>query len=127
MAGSGFSILYGQLAVSVTGRRHADAAPQSPKPLAQVGHFTWQPVSSTEFDALTPGTGFCTVNMLSGSPLGGWASPTKTVLMSSWSPARNSGLLGWSATSGGSLKPLSACASLTASTDFSWLATSAKL
>src|SRR5207248_9009165 len=51
------------------------------------GHCILQPVASTGPAAFSPGTGFLIVNMLSGSPCGGCASPTNTVLISSWSPA----------------------------------------
>src|SRR5690348_3772815 len=85
----------------------------------QAGHCILQPVASTLPAAFSPGTGFLMVNMLSESPLGGCASPTKTVLMSSWSPARYSGAPGWSAISGGSLKPDNALASFGASSVFS--------
>src|SRR6478735_7168202 len=84
----------------------------------QDGHWILQPVDSTLPAAFSPGTGFRMVNMLSGSPLGGCASPTKTVLISSWSPARYSGAPGWSAISGGSLKPDNAFASFGASSVF---------
>src|ERR1700759_752688 len=60
----------------------------------QAGHWILQPVASAGPAAFSPGTGFFTVNMLSGSPCGGWASPTNTVLISSWSPARNAGAPG---------------------------------
>src|ERR1700742_5381050 len=93
----------------------------------QAGHWILQPVSSTEPAAFSPGIGFLTVNMLSGSPFGGCASPTNTVLINSWSPARYSGAPGCSAISGGSLKPDSACASLGASSVFSWLAITASV
>src|SRR6185437_6175072 len=91
----------------------------------QAGHLIVQPLTGPA--AFSPGTGFFTVNILSGSPCGGCASPTNTVLISSWSPARYSGEPGCSATSGGSLKPDKACASFGASSVFSWLATSAKV
>src|SRR6201992_1013830 len=93
----------------------------------QAGHWILQPVASAGPAAFSPGTGFFTVNMLSGSPCGGCASPTNTVLISSWSPARYSGAPGCSAISGGSLKPDSAFASLGASSVFSWLAITASV
>src|ERR1700751_5735229 len=93
----------------------------------QVGQTSLQPVSSTEPAAFSPGTGFFTVNMLSASPCGGCASPTKTVLISSWSPARYSGEPGSGPPAGGSLSPASAWASLGASSVFSWLAPSASV
>src|SRR5277367_1179511 len=98
-------------------------------PLCQAGagHWILQPVSSTDPAAFSPGTGFFTVNRLSGSPCGGWASPTNTVLINSWSPARNAGEPGCNAISGGSLNPDSARASLGASRVFSWFAITASV
>src|SRR5207302_6345849 len=46
----------------------------------QAGHWILQPVSAAAPAAFSPGTGFLTVNMLSGSPWGGCASPANTVL-----------------------------------------------
>src|ERR1700758_2440085 len=103
-------------------RNETAPAWRAPKDLMdQAGHWILQPVSSTEPAAFSPGTGFLTVNILSGSPCGGCASPTNTVLISSWSPARYSGAPGCSAISGGSLKPDRACASFGASSVFSLL------
>src|SRR5581483_11668414 len=91
---------------------------RAPMALRQAGHCILQPVDSTEPAAFSPGTGLLMVNMLSGSPCGGCASPTNTVLISWWSPDRYSGAAGCSAISGGSLKPDSACASFGASSVF---------
>src|SRR5258708_36874916 len=93
----------------------------------QAGHWILQPVASTGPAAFSPGTGFFTENMLSGSPFGGCASPTNTVLINWWSPARYSGAPGCSAISGGSLKPASARASFGASSVFSWFAITASV
>src|SRR5207302_1424852 len=47
-----------------------------------------QPVSPTGPATFSPGRIVCTVNILSGSPFAGCASPANTELMSSWSPGR---------------------------------------
>src|SRR3954468_4148178 len=93
----------------------------------QAGHCTLQPVFSTGPAAFSPGTGFFTENILSGSPCGGCASPTNTVLINSWSPARYAGAPGCKAISGGSFHPSSARASFGASTVFSWFAMAASV
>src|ERR1700712_5170640 len=41
--------------------------------LCQAGHCILQPVASAGPAAFSPGTGLRTVNILSGSPFGGWA------------------------------------------------------
>src|SRR5260370_17428223 len=87
--------------------------------LGQAGHCILQPVASAGPAAFSPGTGLRTVNILSGSPCGGCASPTNTVLINSWSPARYSGAPGCKAISGGSLNPESARANFGASSVFS--------
>src|SRR4051812_11510436 len=99
--------------VAIAWRRYA------PGNRCQAGHCILQPVASTGPAAFSPGTGLRTLNILSGSPCGGCASPTNTVLISSWSPARYSGAPGCNAISGGSLNPDSARASLGASSVFS--------
>src|SRR5713226_7672192 len=49
--------------------------------VCQAGHCILQPVASAGPAAFSPGTGLRTVNILSGSPCGGCASPTNTVLI----------------------------------------------